>query len=150
MLRTTRRRVVVVAAALVAALSAVGVAISSSSQTDGPVPDPLAVTELRTAVTEVASANGEKAPADGRVVLTTRKAATAAIGGGDLPYEDPVYAVVVEGTFTGSHYPPGAKPPTGKYLTVTFDTTTLEARDLMLTQTAPSIDQLGTVVPLGN
>jgi hypothetical protein len=148
--RATRRRVALVAVALVAALSVVGVAISSSTQSDEPVPDPQAVVQLRDAIAPIAAANGEKAATNGRVVLTTRDAAAAAVSGGQVFSEDPVYAVVVEGSFTSSHHPSGTEAPSGKYLTVTFDVTTLETRDLMLTQSEPKIDQLGTVVPLGN
>jgi hypothetical protein len=45
---------------------------------------------------------GDESPSDARVVQTTRKALTELVAGGQLPFEDPVFAVVLHGDFTST------------------------------------------------
>jgi hypothetical protein len=136
----------------IVALSVVGIAISGPSNGNATSPpDSQTSAQLRAAIIQIAKANGgEPAPSQGRVVRTTRRDVNAlVIGGGELPFDDEVFAVVVRGNFSITRHPPGKPAPTGKFLTVTFDAATLEARDLMLTQTEPMLEQLGTAVSLG-
>jgi hypothetical protein len=92
--------------------------------------------------------NGDARPASVRAVFTTRAKALRAATPGDLVPGSagvPVYLVVMTGNFTDTHasVPPGAKIPTGRYLTVTINPATGEVMDLSIGNHKPA-------VPLGS
>jgi hypothetical protein len=150
--RTLRqRRTALYASAAVIALAAVIIMTtlpSSATVTPGPAIPASAVPALRTDMLRLARWNGDARPASVRAVFTTRAKALRAATPGDLVPGSagvPVYLVVMTGNFTDTHasVPPGAKIPTGRYLTVTINPATGEVMDLSIGNHKPA-------VPLGS
>ncbi|MGH3470490.1 MAG: hypothetical protein ACRDPG_00395, partial [Nocardioidaceae bacterium] len=121
-----------------------------SPQPDGAVKSG-ASTELTTIAENMAAQNGDPSASTILSAASTHARAVAAVGGGDVVTgNEPVYAVVVIGQFTGSmaKIPAGTQPPTGSALTIVVDASDYSVLDWGIDTTAPDLSQLGTVTKL--
>lgn len=141
-------RVAVGAVIAAAAVGIAGVAISHSAGTPPEKPDPATIAALRQSALEIAKTNGEASPFGGKLVKTNRQAFVG-LAGGEVPFNDEVFAVELHGNFTSNRsHPPGLPAPTGSVLTLTFDASTLELRDFVLSRAALDLARLGELIPL--
>ncbi len=102
----------------------------------------------------MAEFSGDGHPVSITAVATTRdNALRAATPGDTIPGSDSqsVYLVVIEGKFELTHakVPPGYPLPTGRYLKVTVNPSTLTIMDIGLSDNPPPV-QLGTFGPVSN
>jgi hypothetical protein len=93
---------------------------------------------------QLARWTGDARPTSIRAVFTTQAKALRTATPGDLiPHSSrrPVYLVVMTGKFTDTHapVPPGAHPPTGRYLAVTINPATFAVMDLGLGNHKPPV-----------
>lgn len=147
---SSKRALVVAAvvAIVVAALATAGSGIGQAPPMLAP-PGGAAIATLRVEAVEVAMRYGEAAPTDGRALSTTRRD-LGRIFTSDVPFDDPVYAVVLQGRFTSTGPRPyGTDAPTGRVLTIAFDMSTLSVTDVVMTSGEPDLSPLGESVPLG-
>ena len=113
-----------------------------------PAPDAGTLRSLRDDALAFASLSREDDPTDGLVFRTTRQHANAAIGAGVVDSDQPVYLVVMRGTFVGG--PGGGNParvPRSEYLAVVVDAATGVVTDWGLIR-APQTATLGAPTPL--
>lgn len=90
-----------------------------------------------------------------QAVATTRAQALSAATPGDNVSDDvslqPVYLVIMQGSFTGKvPVPPGTAEPTGSYLAMVFDPATFNLLDMGIGSEAPpvTLQSLGPVTTL--
>lgn len=97
------------------------------------------------------AARANRAPVPASVqYVTTSWDKTAPLTGSRVTRTGQVYVLQLRGHFTAvdASVPPGARPPTGKVLTIVVDAATGMVIDTRLTRSAPSLTALGTVRPL--
>jgi hypothetical protein len=136
----TRRAVLLTCAGAAAGLVAAG--CGTATMTIGapsrPVPGLAvphsAIRQLTALAGRIAKGNGDASPAWVSAVTTTRRKALTSATPGDLVPGDAhtvVYLVTMKGHFTdnGASRPPGAKAPTGAYLSVVVDAKTFDPTD---------------------
>jgi hypothetical protein len=138
------------AAALVAAPLAPS---SSAASTPSPAIPAAAAQHLSTITERAAKMSGDARPATMEAVKTTRSKALGIATPGDIipgSAGQTVYMVVMKGNFTLNYVsrPPKAHAPTGHYLTITFDPTTLQPMDLGLSNQAPTASSLQSLGPV--
>jgi hypothetical protein len=147
------------AAALLAGLILTGCGTSRSTEPSGPAPGqpvpPAAIHRLLAIARRAARANGDLVPAWATVVVTTRaKALTSATPGDTVTGGEHtiVYLVTLKGHFVANlaSRPPGAKAPTGKYLSIVVDAKTFQGLDAGLSHQPPRVSpaSLGPVTHL--
>lgn len=150
MINSRRHKVVLCLTASVVVLAAAGIA-SSRPAAPPPALSAAAADQLRAQVLNIAAANGEPSPKNGRYVQVSRRLASQLTSGGDIPDDGSAVLVVLEGHFTSSGPRPyGQAAATGSVMTITVDRSTLEPRDLTISNTLPDLTQLGTLTALGN
>jgi hypothetical protein len=108
-----------------------------------PVPAP-AIGRLTAIAHHAATINGDPAPAWITAVVTTRaKALTSATPGDYLPGSAhvKVFLITMRGHFTARNAtgPPGAKAPTGRYLSLVIDAKTFQGLDFGISPNPPPI-----------
>jgi hypothetical protein len=93
---------------------------------------------LQRAARAVVRSNEDPDVHEGLIVLTTRQHAT---GGDVVDSNQQVYELVLRGKFTCGECsrPSGAKAPTGDFLTLSMDRSTLATTDFGITRTRPAI-----------
>jgi hypothetical protein len=133
-----------VAGIAVAAVPALAAISSSASVTPGSVIPASAVPALRASMFRLARYNGDAHPASISAVFTTQAKTLRAATPGDLipgSAHRLVYLVVMTGNFKDTHaaVPPGAGPPTGRYLAVTINPATFEVMDLSIGNHKPPV-----------
>ena len=105
----------------------------------------LPLRRLAAVVRRQAAILGEHHPAHVGVVMSTRRAATTLTG--SIENEDtPIYFVQAQGYFTcgvGCFVPPGAKSPTGHYLTLGLSLAHLDVVDFGIADQAVNLQHLG-------
>ena len=146
-LRTTRAAaraltVLAGAAALASVLAAAGCGRSAAA-TGAPVPAPL-IGRLTAIAHRAATINGDPHPAWITAVLTTRaKALTSATPGDYVPGSAhvKVFLITMRGRFTATEAtgPPGAKAPTGRYLSLVIDAKTFRGLDFGISPKPPPV-----------
>ncbi len=114
----------------------------ASGTSAAPLPSATA-SRLTSAALRIARGSGDPRPLSVLVVRTSHAQALRVATPGDTVAGDlrkPVYLVVMRGdfTYTGPQLG-GARPPTGSYLAVTLDPSTLKVLDLGLSRHAPVI-----------
>jgi hypothetical protein len=141
-----RRRTAVFAAAgiAVAAVSALMALPSGASVGPGGAIPVSAIPALRTSMFLLARYDGDAHPASIRAVFTTQDKALRTATPGDLipgSAGRPVYLVVMTGDFKDTHFPtpPGARLPTGRYLTVTVNPATFRVMDVGIGNHRPPV-----------
>jgi hypothetical protein len=107
-----------------------------------------AVPRLTAMAERAAKINGDASPVWVTAALTTHaKALTSATPGDLVPGTDgvPVYLVTMYGHFTAYavSVPPGAKAPTGRYLSIVVDVRTFEGTDFGLSENPPPVAPAG-------
>jgi hypothetical protein len=146
-LRTTgpqglARAVLAGAVATASVLAAVGCGRTSAAA-GAPVPAS-AIARLTAMAHRAATINGDPAPAWITAVLTTRASAlTSATPGDYVPGSAhvKVFLITMRGRFTAreASRPPGAKAPTGRYLSLVVDTRTFESLDFGIGPKPPPV-----------
>ena len=139
--------------AVIVALSvSVPLASSAASSKAGAGISPAVASRLTADLLGVAKASGDAHPGSIEAVATTRdKALRIATPGDTVPGSagQSVYLAVIQGNFTlyDAPRPPKAHAPSGHYLAITLNPTTLKVLDLGLTNQAPpgSLGALGIV-----
>jgi hypothetical protein len=111
-----------------------------------------AIGRLTTIASGAARVNGDTTPAWVTVVVTTRaKALTSATPGDHVPGSAhvKVYLITMHGKFVanGASRPPGAKAPTGRYLSLVIDARTFRGLDSGISQQPPPV-RPGSLGPL--
>jgi hypothetical protein len=136
--------------ALTAAVSgSAGILASHGTKASADPPPAATLAALASAAYAVAAGNGDAHAVQGQVVASTRREANLEASGADLPDTSSVYVVSLHGRFTAvGPRPLEATAPQGPVLTLVFDRTTLEVVDLTISQHAPVLSKLGTVVAL--
>ena len=141
------------AAAMVSVLAAAGCG-AGPAVTGAPVPA-LAIGRLTAMAHRAATINGDPAPAWITAVLTTRaKALTSATPGDYVPGSAvvQVFLITMRGHFTAAEAsgPPGAKAPTGRYLSLVIDARTFQGLDFGISPKPPPVSpaSLGPVTYL--
>jgi hypothetical protein len=159
-LRTTRpaaRRLTALAgaAALASVLAAAGCGRSAAA-TGAPVPAS-AISRLAAIAHRAATINGDPGPAWIAAVLTTRaKALTSATPGDYVPGSAhvKVFLITMRGHFTARDAtgPPGAKAPTGRYLSLVIEAKTFQGLDFGISPDQPPVPSasLGPVTYLSS
>lgn len=130
------------AAAMVSVLAAAGCGAAQAA-TGAPVPA-RAIGRLTAMAYRAATINGDPAPAWIMAVLTTRaKALTSATPGDSVPRSAlaRVFLITMRGHFTARNAtrPPGAKAPTGRYLSLVIDAKTFQGLDFGLSPKPPPV-----------
>jgi hypothetical protein len=130
------------AAALASVLATAGCGRSAAA-TGAPVPAP-AIGRLTAIAHRAATINGDPHPAWITAVLTTRaKALTSATPGDHVPGSAhvKVFLLTMRGRFTATEAtgPPGAKAPTGRYLSLVIDAKTLRGLDFGISPKPPPV-----------
>lgn len=133
------------AAAMVSVLAAAGWGAAPAA-TGAPVPAQ-AIGWLTAMAHRAATINGDPAPAWITAVLTTRaKALTSATPGDSVPGSAlvKVFLITMRGHFTARNAtgPPGAKAPTGRYLSLVIDAKTFQGLDYRPQSHPPASDRL--------
>jgi len=132
------------AAATAIILASVLAAGDRAAATAGaPVPA-AAIARLTAMARHAAAINGDPAPAWITAVLTTRaKALTSATPGDYIPGSGrvTVFLITMCGHFTatGAPRPPGAKAPSGRYLSLVIDATTFQGLDFGIGPKPPPV-----------
>lgn len=103
--------------------------------------------DLKALAEKIATASGETAPTDIKVVPSTRGAAQRQIGGGKVDSDQAVQVIQMSGSFVG-RAPKGAKIPRGTTMTITVDAKTGEVTDTSLGTQRTDLAKLGAVKPL--
>jgi hypothetical protein len=121
-----------------------GPARSSDHVAAGPSLPAQTARRLTSAAMKIARIDGDPRPDSVQVVQTTRgQALTVATPGDFLSRGNrrPVYLVVMHGKFRARDLPapPGARAPTGSYLSVTLDRHTLRLLDFGLSRHRPAV-----------
>jgi len=116
-------------------------------------PDASELATLRRETIEFAARNGEPSPTKLRLVTGTRRQVVAALMGGSIVDSDQdVFAVAMEGDFVGyaaSRSPRHPEPPTGRYMLIVYDATTLKIWDWSLTREPAPIGVLAPLISIG-
>jgi len=128
---------------------------SSASALPGKAIPAAAAHRLRTDVIRIARFNGDAHPVSIRAVATTEaKALVTATPGDTVPgsASQPAYLVVMKGHFKLTHasVPPGARIPTGRYLSLTINPSTMQVMDLGLRNAPPPHASLRTYGPVSD
>jgi hypothetical protein len=130
---SVRLGLIVGVVAIVGLLAGAGAEVARSAAAEPPVtlPDPAEKAQLREWIRGFAAFNGESAPADGRVIATTRARFNRADSGAEVETDPPVWVVVVRGDFVANaaHPPYGAELPRGRFMVVAVDAQTKEVTD---------------------
>jgi hypothetical protein len=137
-------RTAVVIVLTLAAASACGQSNEPPTVAQTGLADPNVSAKLRTMALQVSSANGVPSP-------KTIEAVASPVSGDIVNDHAAVYVVeVTGGTFTddAASTPPGAPAPSGSVLILTVDAQSFGVTDFGLTDTAPDLAQIGTVVNL--
>jgi hypothetical protein len=103
-----------------------------------------AIGRLTAMAHRAATLNGDRDPAWITAVMTTRaKALTSATPGDDVPGSSRVrvFLITMRGHFTAkdASRPPGAKAPTGRYLSLVIDAKTFRGLDFGISPTPPPV-----------
>jgi hypothetical protein len=130
------------AAAVVPVLAAAGCGAAPVAA-GAPVPAP-AIGRLTAMAHRAATINGDPAPAWITAVLTMRaKALTSATPGDYVPGSAfvKVFLITMRGHFTARNAtgPPGAKAPTGRYLSLVIDAKTFQGLDFGISPKPPPV-----------
>jgi hypothetical protein len=133
-------------AALVGAVVALALAVAGCGDPPAgagrPVPA-AAIARLTAMARSAARINGDPAPAWITAVMTTRaKALTSATPGDYVPdsAHTTVFLVTMRGHFTAdAPGPPGAKAPTGRYVSLVIDARTFQGLDFGISPRAPPV-----------
>jgi hypothetical protein len=141
----TVRQAIAVAAGI--ATGCAGAATSSdptqAGSQDLKLGDPTVRTTLRNESLSSSRANGVQMPTTMLAVASTdRQTAERLVSGDIVADHSAVYVVAMTGgTFTAvsASSPPGASPPQGTVLTVTFNATTLAVTDVALLNSVPDL-----------
>jgi hypothetical protein len=112
-------------------------------------PDSLTVAAIRDLVLTYSTANGEPNP-QGSVFMTTRQGAQdVEQSGATVNSNEPVYMVVVNGSFVGyAISTPQGGLPKATSMTFEFDTSDLRMVDYSFTQKTPNTASLGSGTPI--
>jgi hypothetical protein len=140
--RAPRARAVL--AGLAALLCGAALAGCATSAADGRAVPASAVPRLTVMAERAAKINGDASPVWVTAVLTTHaRALTSATPGDFVPGADgvPVYLVTMYGNFTAyaASIPPGAKAPTGRYVSIVVDARTFEGTDFGISESPPPV-----------
>jgi hypothetical protein len=128
-----------------AVILASALAAGGCGQAAASVPVPASAIGRLTAMARHAAAiNGDPAPAWITAVLTTRaKALTSATPGDYVPGSGhvAVFLITMSGHFTatGASRPPGAKAPSGRYLSLVIDARTFQSLDFGIGPNPPPV-----------
>jgi hypothetical protein len=130
------------AAAMISVLAGAGCGAAPAA-TGAPVPAQ-AIGRLTAMAHRAATINGDPAPAWITAVLTTRaKALTSATPGDSVPGSAlvKVFLITMGGHFTARNAigPPGAKAPTGRYLSLVIDAKTFHGLDFGISPKPPPV-----------
>ncbi len=141
-LSSTRPRGLMLAALAGAVLAAAGCGRAPAAAR-APVPAS-AIGRLTAIAHRAASSNGDPAPAWITAVMTTRaKALTSATPGDYVPGSAhvKVFLITMRGHFTAGEasVPPGAKAPTGRYLSLVIDARTFQGLDFGIGPKPPPV-----------
>jgi hypothetical protein len=131
------------AAALAAALAGAGCGRAAASAGAAPVPA-AAIGRLTAVAYRAATVNGDPHPAWITVVLTTQaRALTSATPGDYVPGSAHVraYLITMRGHFTAAEAsrPPGAKAPSGRYVSLVIDAATFRDSDFGIGDRPPPV-----------
>jgi len=156
-----RALVLTATAIFAAAVTALGIALSSgsvaraSSAAAGDIP-PSVITQLTSIAQQQAAINGDAQPTNVIAVQTTHAAALTVATPGDILPEpaasESVYVITMQGSFLGKGFSsaPGASAPAGSYLSIVVDASTFWVTDEGLSQDPPPVSpsSLGPTIPL--
>lgn len=135
-----------------AAASACGQSNESTATAQTGLADANVRAKLRTLALEASSASGVSTPKTIEGVASSdHQAAEKVVSGAIVNDHAAIYVVeVTGGTFTDNtaSTPPGVPPPSGSVLTFTVNAQSFGVTDFGLTNTAPDLTQIGSVVNL--
>jgi hypothetical protein len=146
---------VVAAAGVIAATGSDSRASRPSANQPGISPFPPSVkdqADMKAAVLRTSTEAGEPNPTNVRVFATSRAAAEQALADARVDSDQPVYAIVLEGSFVSQNAPrpAGTPAPSSRYITMTWDPQTRDVVDFGLPEVAPNTSSLGpslTLIP---
>jgi hypothetical protein len=113
-------------------------------------PDPATLKVIRDISLQISSLNGDPTPQSGEVFASTRKYAETVLSGDTVDTDQPVYSVVMFGSFVGYQAKtPSNTKPTGSVLTIEIDAQTMAVTDWGIAPLAPvNLSSLGAATPL--
>ncbi len=126
-------------------------ATPGTSSTHSPAPaSSITVTTLTVLARTMAAGADDPSVTLGEAVLTTRQAAVTATSGDLVNSNEPSYLVQLQGNFTalGASVPPGAKLPTGTFLTFIVDASTGHVTVWGVSNRKADLSALGPVIAL--
>ena len=124
---------------------AAGAGVGSAEALQASLGDPNVRAKLRALALQAAGAS----PAQTMIATASpdHQAAEKIISGAIVNDHGPVYVIeITGGPFTGGSSPPGVPAPQGDVLTLTVDARTFGVTDVGITNDAPDLTQIGSVV----